>query len=83
MSISALDDLSAADIQALRDKDKAERAFQKQVRRKYRGRSDQFVMGYMAYATGFRPDKGALYYEVDPEMAMGWLCAQRDKAEVP
>jgi hypothetical protein len=80
VTISALDDLTPEQVQPLRDQAKREHAFKRVIRRKYRGRSDDFFRGYMAYATGFRPEKGALWYEVMPEMAMGWLCAQRDKA---
>jgi hypothetical protein len=82
MTISGLDDLSAEAVHALREKAALEREFKKKARRKYQDRSDGFFNGYMAYATGFRPDNGALYYEAMPEMAMGWLCAQRDIAEV-
>lgn len=82
MTISALDSPSPELIQAVRARTTREREFKARARRKYRGRSDGFIGGYMAYATGFRPDAGALYYEADPEMAVGWLCAQRDGADV-
>jgi hypothetical protein len=82
MSLSALDDPSPELVEVFRDKAKREREFKRDVAKKYRGRSEGFFGGYMAYATGFKPDRGALYYEAMPEMAVGWLCAQRDHAQV-
>jgi hypothetical protein len=78
MSISALDDPSPELVAALKSQRRDEHKLERATKRKYPGRSEEFYRGYQAYVNGFRPENGALYYEVIAEMAVGWLCAQRD-----